>query len=170
MKPANLERFFNLGLAFACPYFAVNLIFSLAELCGSLILTAVRLGSTMWSLKPESTQTHWITHFNPNELGKNWVSSSITQRRKKPSTIYLNYPSVWTILLGKTLMLGKTEGKRRGRQRMRWLYSITDSTDLSLRKLRETVTDRAVWRAAIHKDAKSQIWLSNWTTTTTRYS
>ena len=54
-------------------------------------------------------------------------------------------------------MLGKTEGKRRGRQRMRWLYSITDSTDLSLRKLRETVTDRAVWRAAIHKDAKSQI-------------
>ena len=54
MKPANLEHFLTLGLAFACPYFLVNLIFSLAELCGSFVLTVVRLGSMMWSLKPEN--------------------------------------------------------------------------------------------------------------------
>ena len=75
-------------------------------------------------------------HWPPN--GKNWF--------------------IW-----KDLMLGKTEGRKRGWQRMRWLNGIIDWIDMSLSRLWELVLDREAWRAAVHEFAKSQTWLSNWT-------
>ena len=69
--------------------------------------------------------------------------------------------------LGKTLILGKIEGRRRREwQRMRWLDGITDSMDMSLNKLLEIVKDREAWHAGLHKIAKIRTQLSGWTATT----
>ena len=62
--------------------------------------------------------------------------------------------------LEKTLMQGKIEGRKRGRQRMRWLDGITDSMVMSLSKLQEIVKDRVAWRAAVHRIAKRWTQLS----------
>ena len=73
-------------------------------------------------------------------------------------------PDVKNWLIEKNMMLGKIEGgRRRGWQRMRWLDSITDSTDMSLSKLQKLVMDMEAWHIVAHGVTKSRTWLSNWT-------
>ena len=123
-----------------------------------LMLLDCGAGEDSWGSLGDSQEIKLV---NPEEINPEYSLEGLMLKRKLQSSGHL----MWRASsLEKTLMLGKTEGKRRrGQQRMRWLDSITNSMDMNLSKRREIVGNRVAWLAAVHGVTKSQTWLSDQT-------
>ena len=147
----------------------------------AVVFPVVMYGCEIWTIKKAECQRigaselwHWrrllrvpwtARRSNQSSLKEINPEYSLEGLMLKLKLQYFGHLMWRTNSLEKTLMLGKTEGKRRrGLQRIRWLDSNTDSMDMNLSKFQETVEDREAWCAPFHGVAKSQTWLSNWTT------
>ena len=105
----------------------------------------------------------WTARRSNQSILKETNSIFIGRLMLKLKLQYFGYLMWRANSLEETLVPGKIEG-REGDNRMRWLNGLTDSMDMSLSKLQETVKDREVWQAAVHGFTTSQMWLSDWTT------